>query len=43
LRGHPELDGDEFEEWLALRRGQIADGEMVYVAHQLDYCGRMGG
>jgi len=43
LRGHPELDDGEFGEWLALRRGQVADGEMVYVAHQLDYCGRVGG
>ena len=42
LSGHPQLDGGEFGEWLALRRGQVARGEMVYVAHQLDYCGRVG-
>ncbi|MCZ0938331.1 MAG: methyltransferase domain-containing protein [Caldilineaceae bacterium] len=42
LSGHPELDGGEFGEWLALRRGQVARGELVYVAHQLDYCGRVG-
>ena len=43
LRGHPELDDDEFEEWLAMRRRQVACGELMYVAHQLDYCGRVGG
>ena len=43
LRGHPELDDGEFGEWLAARRGQVARGELVYVAHQLDYCGRVGG
>ena len=43
LRGHPELDGREFEEWLAVRRRQVGGGELVYVAHQLDYCGRVGG
>ena len=43
LRGHPELDAREFEEWLAVRRRQVGGGELVYVAHQLDYCGRVGG
>jgi len=42
LRGHPELDAREFEEWLAMRRRQVVGGELVYVAHQLDYCGRVG-
>lgn len=42
LGGHPELDDGEFGEWLALRRRQVACGELVYVAHQLDYCGRVG-
>ena len=43
LRGHAELDAREFEDWLAVRRRQVAGGELVYVAHQLDYCGRVGG
>lgn len=43
LRGHPELDAGEFGEWLAMRRRQVARGELMYVAHQLDYCGRVGG
>ncbi len=42
LRGHPELDAREFEEWLAVRRRQVDGGALVYVAHQLDYCGRVG-
>ncbi len=42
LRGHPELDAREFEEWLAMRRQQVACGALMYVAHQLDYCGRVG-
>ena len=41
LRGHSELDARAFKEWLAARRRQIARGELVYVAHQLDYCGRV--
>ena len=40
LRGHPELDDGEFGAWLTIRRGQLACGALVYVAHQLDYCGR---
>ena len=43
LRGHPELDDGAFEEWLAVRRRQVGGGELMYVAHQLDYCGRVGG
>ena len=43
LRGHAELDAREFGDWLAVRRRQVAGGELVYVAHQLDYCGRVGG
>lgn len=27
-------------DWLAVRRRQVADGELVYVAHQLDVAGR---
>ncbi len=42
LRGHSELDDGEFEDWLSIRRRQVGGGELVYVAHQLDYCGRVG-
>ena len=43
LRGHARLDARALEDWVATRRRQIARGELVYVAHQLDYCGRAGG
>lgn len=37
LAGHPELEARELEHWLQARRGQIARGELLYIAHQLDY------
>jgi len=40
LSGHPELDPSAFREWLYRRRQQVERGEMTYVAHQLDLCGR---
>ena len=43
LRGHSEFDDGEFEDWLNIRRRQVGGGELVYVAHQLDYYGRVGG
>ncbi|GAB4268924.1 MAG: class I SAM-dependent methyltransferase [Candidatus Promineifilaceae bacterium] len=39
LTGHPELDAGQFANWLAARRAQIAAGELVYIAHQLDFFG----
>ncbi len=39
LAGHPELDAGQFASWLAARRAQIAAGELVYIAHQLDFFG----
>ncbi len=43
LRDHPQLNASEFENWLDIRRQQIARGELLYIAHQLDYCGRAPG
>lgn len=43
LRDHPELHAGEFAAWLTTRRRQLARGELLYIAHQLDYCGRVGG
>jgi SAM-dependent methyltransferase len=40
LRGHAEISLDRLDAWLALRRRQIERGELVYIAHQLDYVGR---
>jgi len=37
LTGHPELDAQAFAHWLQERRGQIERGELVYIAHQMDF------
>lgn len=37
LKGHAKLNTDVFEEWLAERRAQIERGELVYIAHQMDF------
>lgn len=41
LCGHPELDAARFAAWAAARRAQIERGELVYIAHQLDFVGRV--
>lgn len=40
LAGHPELNAQELAGWLAQRRAQIERGELVYIAHQLDFLAR---
>lgn len=37
LTAHPDLDAGKFSRWLHTRRNQIAKGELVYIAHQLDF------
>ena len=37
LKAHPGLDAAQFENWLAERHAQIERGELVYIAHQLDF------
>lgn len=37
LRAHADLNTIAFENWLAKRRAQIERGELVYIAHQLDF------
>jgi SAM-dependent methyltransferase len=39
LRGHPELEVDRFERWIAARHAQIERCELTYIAHQLDFVG----
>ncbi|MGZ6315825.1 MAG: hypothetical protein ACXWNQ_01065 [Anaerolineales bacterium] len=41
LTGSPELDPAVFAAWLAQRRGQIERGELIYIAHQLDFLARV--
>ncbi len=36
LAGRPEIDQDVFADWLQARRRQVADGQLIYIAHQLD-------
>ncbi|GIK58215.1 MAG: class I SAM-dependent methyltransferase [Chloroflexi bacterium] len=41
LQGHPELEAAQFDQWVAQRHAQIENGELVYIAHQLDFLGRI--
>lgn len=42
LRHDPTLDPVRFEAWIAERHAQIERGELVYIAHQLDFFGVAG-
>ena len=37
LKAHAELDPAEFQNWLEKRRSQVERGELVYIAHQMDF------
>lgn len=37
LSEHPELDAAAFADWLTKRRTQIERGQLVYIAHQMDF------
>jgi SAM-dependent methyltransferase len=41
LAGHPGLDQQRLQAWLARRREQIQAGELIFIAHQVDVCGRV--
>jgi hypothetical protein len=41
LIDHPDLDPNRFTNWLNKRHAQIEAGELVYIAHQLDFLGRI--
>jgi SAM-dependent methyltransferase len=36
----PEIDRARFAAWLAERHAQMARGDLIYIAHQLDFVGR---
>jgi len=40
LSKHPELDAAVFKNWVTERRKQIERGELVYIAHQMDFLAR---
>lgn len=42
LRHHPALDQERYRAWIQARHEQIERGELVYIAHQLDFLGRQG-
>jgi len=37
LRGNSELDSSALDDWLTRRHEQIERGELVYIAHQMDF------
>jgi hypothetical protein len=41
LTGHAELDTAEFAKWVQKRRAQIERGELVYIAHQMDFLAKV--
>jgi hypothetical protein len=41
LTGYPGLDAGRFTAWIAQRHAQVEQGTLVYVAHQLDWLGRV--
>ncbi len=43
LQDHPQIDTQRLSAWVTARHDQIARGELVYIAHQLDVVGRVGG
>ena len=44
LRSHEDQVGPaDLAGWLAVRHRQLAAGELVYLAHQLDFVGRAPG
>lgn len=39
LQGRPELEPLSLDRWVAERRAQVERGELVYIAHQIDFLG----
>jgi len=42
LEDHLGLDRKKFSEWIETRHAQVEQGRLVYIAHQLDFLGRVG-
>jgi hypothetical protein len=43
LSANPDVSPARFKRWIKERHAQIARGELVYIAHQLDFLGRWAG
>ena len=41
LNGHPDIDSKLFAAWIRERHDQVEQGMLVYIAHQLDFLGRL--
>lgn len=41
LAGHPEMNQQAFNAWIDQRHAQVEAGRLIYVAHQLDFFGRI--
>jgi hypothetical protein len=41
LRSGTQVPREELERWIGVRRAQLERGELAYLAHQLDYFGRV--
>jgi hypothetical protein len=41
LAGHPDLDTGRFNAWITQRHEQVEHRKLVYMAHQLDFLGRV--
>jgi SAM-dependent methyltransferase len=41
LLGHPQLDSERFSRWIDERHRQVEQGTLIYIAHQLDFLGRV--
>ncbi len=39
LKGDPALDSGQLDKWVAERHRQVEQGQLVYLAHQLDFIG----
>jgi hypothetical protein len=40
LKRHAEISRSELSAWIQARSAEIDRGELVYIAHQLDFAGR---
>jgi SAM-dependent methyltransferase len=40
LEQHPAINRRDLAEWVATRHAQVESGELLYIAHQIDLCGR---
>jgi SAM-dependent methyltransferase len=41
LKNHPDLNLPAFENWISTRHAQIEDLKLVYIAHQIDFFGKI--